>query len=131
MAKKSVSNETVSLETGQFKRGKALVVPTLSVKQMKTGDSLFVEFTEEPVTKKQLNKKGEPLIDMETGAELTITSAQVIDLTTGALGELVLGFIICKALAPRGALVGKRFEFIKGEKSGRTNLWSVYDLEVE
>ncbi len=131
MAKKQTQNETQNLAEGQFRRGKALVVPTLSIKSMKPGDSLFVEFAAEPVTKKQLNKKGEPLLDAETGAELTITTGQVIDLTTGALGELVLGFMICKALAPLGSITGRRFEFVKGEKAGRATLWSVYELDAE
>lgn len=120
--------QTQDTEPAQFQRGAALVVPSLSIADMSEGDSLFVEFVSEPRTKAQTTSKGEPKLDPETGEALTITTAQVVDLTTGAIGDLVLGYMVCKGLAGQGELHGKRFEFVKGKKKGRTVMWEVYSL---
>lgn len=119
------------VDGGQFKRARAVVVPTLSIASMEEGDSLFVEFQAEPVTKVVTNTKGEAKKDPDTGEDLKITTAQVVDLTTGAIGELVLAYMVCKGLATCGELTGKRFELVKGKKKGRTVLWEVYELEAE
>lgn len=130
MAKKIPQNEPVS----EFKRGKALVVPTLSIAEMKEGESIFIKFAGEPVTKTQTISsgadKGQPKRDPETGEELKITSAHVIDLTTGAIGDLVLGFMVCKALSQYPELTGRSFEFVKGKKKNKTVMWEVYELEA-
>lgn len=126
---KKTETSTADSSSANFKRGKALVVPTLSIKDMQKGQSLFIRFVSEPVTKQQTGKGGAPKLDPDTQEPLTITTAQVIDLTTGAIGELVLSFMVCKGLAPLGAITGRGFELVKGGKSGRTTLWEVYTLE--
>ena len=132
MAKK-IETEKVHIptENGGFvvpARKRALVVPSLSVKDMVSGDCLYVKFASEPQTRAQLDSKKNPKIDPETGEPLNITSAQVIDLKTGALGELVLGYMICKALVTFDSVVGMSFELVKGKKKGRTNEWEVYEI---
>lgn len=130
MAKKQ-EQETKPLEH-HFKRGRALVVPSLSIAKMEEGDSLFVKFETVPVTKNQTTAKGEVKLDPESGEPLTITTAQVIDLQTGALGDLVLSYMVCKGLAmvgDAGDLVGRKFELVKGKKKNRTTMWEVYEIE--
>jgi len=134
MAKDEVKQpeRIVQKAPGKFKRGKALVLPSLSIAKMETGESLFVRFDTQPVTKPQTilsgADKGKPKKDPDTGEDLTITTAQVCDLTTGAIGEMVLTYMMCKGLAPLGDLTGKKFEFVKGKKKNRTNEWEVYEL---
>lgn len=116
-----------------FKRGRALALPTLSVKNMKEGESIFVRLLEAPVTKIQQDKKGVSKIDPDTGEILSITICKVLDLQRDVSGELVLGFIVVKALAEKfpdpAKMVGKSFEFVKGEKKNRTVMWEVYELD--
>lgn len=130
MAKAKVAHEE-NLDAPKFTRGKALVVPSLSIAKMARGDSLFVEFVTAPVTKMQTTSKGETKKDPETGEPLTITTAQVIDKETGAIGDLVLSYMVMKGLSTVGdpdELVGRSFELVKGEKKGRTIMWEVYEL---
>ena len=128
MAKANIkSDDAAQPSTHNFKRGKALVVPSLSVAEMEKGDSLFVKFVTEPITKPQTTSKGEQKIDDE-GNPLTITTAQVIDLKTGALGNLVLSYMVCQGIATLGSIAGKSFELVKGAKKGRTIMWEVYEL---
>lgn len=122
--------EEREIKPQEFKRGKALVVPSLSIKTMEKGDSLYVKFVSEPVTKKQTTTRGETKKDPETSEDLTITTAQVIDLSTGAIGDLVLSYMVCKGLAPLGEISGKSFELVKGAKNGRTIMWEVYELNA-
>lgn len=121
------------VSTGAFKRGKALALPTLSTKSMKEGDSIRVEIVAPPVTKLQLGKGNQPKLDPDTGEPLQITICQARDLDRGVTGEIVLGFVVAKSLAefyPKPEdMVGKKFEFLKGEKRNRTVLWEVYELE--
>lgn len=117
----------------EYKRGRAIALPTLSTKQMKEGDSIFVEIVSAPVTKEQKDKNGKAKIDPETGEIMTITTCQARDLKRNVIGQIVLGFVVVKSLAefypdPED-LVGKKFEFLKGEKRNRTILWNVYELE--
>ena len=116
-----------------FKRGAAIALPTLSTKSMKEGDSIFVEIVQPPVTKEQKGKGGQAKVDPDTGEILTITTCQARDLKRNVTGELVLGFVVAKSLAEKfpnpADMVGKQFEFLKGEKKNRTILWEVYELE--
>ena len=128
-----VSQKTGEVIKRQFKRGRALALPTLSTKNMKEGDSLFVRIVSEPVTKAQTDRKGTPLIDVTTGDTLTITTCQAHDLVRDVTGEIVLGYVVVRSLAtkfPNAAdMLGKSFEFLKGEKKNRTIMWEVYEIE--
>jgi hypothetical protein len=74
---------------------------------------------------------------MDNGEQKTISFVQVTDLITGERGEMVLPFMIHKALdnmdvqhGVAGSYVGKSFELIKGAKKGRTNEWTTYEIEA-
>lgn len=115
-----------------FTRKAALALPSLSIKDIKQGDSLFVKIEGEITSKAQLNKKGEPDID-DNGEQKIIHHVMATDLTTGQQGEMVLPYIIKKAfdavIASDGSIAGKMFELVKGRKVNRTNEWSVYEIE--
>jgi len=121
-------------EEVKYKRTRALVLPTLSIKGLGVGDSIYVRFDSAPVTKVQTGKGGAPKLDPDTQEPLTITTAQVTNIDNGAIGEIVLPFMVLKGLAQVGApeqLVGKKFEFVKGAKVNRTTLWEVWELGEE
>ena len=118
-------------EPSAFVRRRALVLPTLSIKGLGIGDSINVRFDSAPVTKMQTGKGGAPKLDPDTQEPLTITTAQVTNVDNGAIGEIVLPFMVMKGLSQVGApeqLVGKVFEFVKGAKVNRTTLWEVWEL---
>ena len=121
-------------EPTQYKRTRALVLPTLSIKGLGVGDSIYVRFDSAPVTKVQTGKGGAPKLDPDTQDPLTITTAQVTNIDNGAIGEIVLPFMVMKGLAQVGApeqLISKRFEFVKGAKVNRTTLWEVWELGAD
>lgn len=108
---------------GGFKRGKALLLPTISIKNMKAGDTLFVECLGDFTVKPDTDDQGEPR--MENGKPVELHLLPIIDLSTGNEGEIVVPFMMRKGL-PESGLKGQKFEMIKGEKKNRTQMWTVY-----
>lgn len=129
---KTAQAETRAAASTGFKRKAALVVPTISMKNMKKGDSLIFRAEAEIVTKADIdpitreqkkNKQGEP-------AEIHIL--RITDHATGELGEIVLGVIAANALQECGSIVGRVFEMIKGDsESNKATKWQVFELEAE
>lgn len=110
-----------------FKRGEVLVLPSITLAKMKTGESRFFESKGDIKTVEDVDPKTEkPKIDPETEKPMMINTLHVIDLETGEEGEIVLGFMVVKALKNVESLAGTKFEMVKGEKKGRTFLWTVY-----
>lgn len=129
MSKVSPNNETATAPAViTHKRGKALVLPSYSLKKIKEGQSIFIKIDSEMVTKPMLDKKGAPEMDGDTAK--TITIMKVTDLDTGEPGEMVCPFMVHKALLESGEYVGKSFEMVKGAVKGRTNEWATYELEA-
>jgi hypothetical protein len=117
----------------EFKRAKAITAQSLSVAKMVAGDSIFVRMEEKILTKPDRDKKGNQKLDPDTEEPINLHIARVTNLHTGELCELVLGHIVMRSLAdnyPDDTYVGKKFEMLKGEKKGRTNMWTVYELEA-
>ena len=114
-----------------FKRQEVLVLPSISLKKMKTGDSKFFEAKAEKIkTIEDVDhKSGKPKIDPETEKPIMLNILHVVDLETGEEGEIVLGFMVDKALKQQDNLNGFKFEIVKGEKVNRTFLWTVYRVE--
>ena len=113
-----------------FKRKKSILLPTLSLKKMKEGDSRFFKAMGAIVTEKDVDQKsGNVRIDSDTKEEMTISSLHVIDLETGEEGTIVIGFLIKKALDAVKDIKGFKFEMVKGAKVNRTILWTVYEVE--
>jgi hypothetical protein len=130
MAKRDTTDNTDSAEKKTFKRGKALVLPSYSLKKVKEGDSLFLRIENEMQTKPMFNNKTGEQDKDDDGKLKNITVVKVTDLNTGEQGEMVCPFMIHKTLESVGDYVGKEFEMVKGAKKGRTDEWAVYELEV-
>lgn len=112
-----------------FKRGEAVTVPTLSIKAIKEGDSLFIKIMGEMKSKEMTKADGSPDTD-ENGKVKILNSVLVTDLNTGELGEMVLPFMVKQAfddmLKEGKEVIGSSFELLKGKKKNRTNEWTVY-----
>jgi hypothetical protein len=117
--------------TKRVRKG-ALVLPTYSLKQFKTGDAFTVMIQSEIADKPDFdNKTGERKLDNKTKEPAFIHTVNVTDMDTGAIGEMVLPCIIHNALAIAGELTGRAFEFVKGEeKTGGATKWEVYEVEA-
>ena len=123
--------EIQKMDAPSFKRAKAITVPSLSIAKMAEGDSVYVRIESEIINKEDIDQKTKKVkIDTETGEAQVLHIARVINLLTGELCDMVLGFVAYRALYEYGDYVGKSFEFLKGEKKGRTNMWSVFELEA-
>ena len=113
-------------------RTAALVVPTLSIKGIKEGESLFVQAASEIVSKPATNDDGS--LKMETkgarkGEQAYLHLMRAINLDTGELGEMVLPFLIHKTLSEQGELSGRKFEFVKGKaETNKATLWTVFEI---
>jgi len=115
----------------KFKRGKALVLQSYSIKNKKEGIPFYIQVDSIIVSKNQLKKDGSPDTD-EDGKPKILHLCKVTDLETGETGEMVLPFMIERALKPlsdEGKLVNMKFELTRGKTKGRTNEWSVYEVE--
>lgn len=112
-----------------FKRGEVVTVPTLSIKALKEGDSLFVKIMGEIKSKEMTKADGSPDTD-ENGKVKILHHVIVTDLNTGELGEMVLPFMVKQAfdemIEAGTKLEGLSFELLKGKKKNRTNEWTVY-----
>ena len=112
-----------------FKRGEAVTVPTLSIKALKEGDSLFIKVMKFNAPKEMTKTDGTPDTD-ENGKVKILHSALVTNLETKELGELVMPFMVKQAfddMAKEGKdVIGQSFELLKGKKKNRTNEWTVY-----
>lgn len=126
MAEKKAVKEAVK---GAFKRTAALVVPSLSIKNIKEGESLFVKAASEIASKPALNDDGTQKLDKK-GQPADLHLLRCVNLETGELGEMVLPFLVHKALSDQGGLVGRCFEFVKGrEEKNKATLWTVFEIE--
>jgi hypothetical protein len=105
----------------QFTRKQALALPSYSIKKVKVGQSLFLKMESEIHLKMAKN---------DDGTEHELPLILVTDLITGETGEMVLPFVVNKALSVASPLTGRSFELIKGEKKGRTDEWSVYEINA-
>ncbi len=117
----------------KFTRTAALVVPSLSIKNMKEGDSLFVKAASEITKKAATEDDGSPKLETKganKGEQAYLYLLRCVDLQTGELGEMVLPFLVHKALNEQGELVGRSFEFVKGKATtGKATLWTVFEIE--
>lgn len=127
MSKANVVNNAEPKAAATHKRGKALVLPSYSLKKIQEGQSIFIRIDSEMVTKPMLDKKGAPEMDGDVPKNITVM--KVTDLDTGEQGEMVCPYLVHKALQECGEYVGKQFEMVKGAKKGRTNEWATYELE--
>lgn len=128
MAKPEIVKNAETAEKKAHKRGKALVLPSYSLKKIAEGDSIFIRIDSEMVVKAQMGKDGKQ--EMDGDQPKTITVMKVTDLDSGEQGEMVCPYMVHKALTEAGEYVGKSFEMVKGAKKGRTNEWATYELEA-
>lgn len=126
-----MSNEKVKKSANGFVRKKSILLPTISLKKMKEGDSRFFEALAEIKIEKDVDPKTNKVrLDTDTQEEMLIKTLHVVDLETGEEGNIVVGFLVVKALDTIKSLKGYKFEMLKGGKSNRTQLWTVYELEL-
>ena len=125
MAKATESNKPVA-----FKRMAPVTLPTL---KQEDGKSIFVRFDSRMLTKPK-TKGGVPLND-ESGNPATITTATVVDISTGEMATIVIGAMLKSVLNDyKGggeAYVGRCFEITKDKaKPGkRSKEYAVYEIE--
>jgi len=112
----------------QFKRKAALALPSVSIKGIKEGESLYFKPINEMTSREQIdNKTGE--VKMEGGKPVMITTMPVVLLETGEEGEMVVPFVMKQALERAGDYIGRSYEAVKGPKRNRTVEWAVYEIE--
>ncbi|MHB1222396.1 MAG: hypothetical protein ACYC0J_10410, partial [Gammaproteobacteria bacterium] len=120
--------ETVTTKTEKRTRKAAILLPTYSLKSIAEGDSIFIRIDSEIEEKPNMEDDGKQ--KMDNGKPMFLYIVRVTDLDSGQVGEMVLPYLILKALkSVQGGFKGKSFEFIKGAKKGRTNEWTSYELE--
>ena len=108
-----------------IKRKSIILRPTISLKGMKEGDSRF--FTLDGPVETRMSQETDPKTGETVEKEIRI--APVTDLETGEVGEIVVPFMVDKALAEAEAGPGFRFEMVRGATKNRTVMWTVYELE--
>lgn len=124
------ANAPANPSAGKRTRKAALVLPTYSLKKVKTGDSLAVRIDSEISNKPDFDQKTGQQKNDKRGEPAFLHIVQVTDLDSGERGEMVLPFIMHKALESAGALTGRCFEMVKGEeKTGSATAWEVYEIE--
>jgi len=128
--KQSASATTAS---GRVRKA-ALVVKTLSIKNMKEGAVLEIKCATELHYEVSKNDKGETQYNKD-GSEKQLATVRVVDLATGELGQLVCPAIVERALKEfktvNGTVIGHCFELVRGISlgTGKANLWEVNEIE--
>lgn len=129
-AKTEVKPVTLPEQGKTYTRKQALVVPVLSIKALKPGDTLAIIAAGEIQSKPATNDDGTPKLDKKN-KEAFIHTLRALNIETGELGEMVLPFLLHKALKDAGKLEGRAFEFVKGEEEkNKTTKWTAWEIEV-
>ena len=112
-----------------FEVGDTLALPSLSIKGVKEGESLYVQFIGPMQTRAQTDNEGKPKV--ENGKSVTITTAPVVDLVTGQEGEMVVGYTAKKGIERVDDYQDKAFMLTRGPKRNRTVEWAVKELRAK
>lgn len=111
----------------------AISVPSISLKDLPEGESFYFKALQSIEDKPDMDKQGKQKIDPDNGAPQFLHILRVVDLTTGQLGEIVLGHIVNKDLrnieANGDSYIDRCYMITKGEKKGRTVMWTVFEIE--
>jgi hypothetical protein len=121
----------------KYTKGKALVLPSISLKKFKPGDELpFIPLSVVRV-KPELDKEGAQVVDKD-GNDSVLHILPITDLRTGEEGEIVAPYMMRKGLDEFNnaddtpdSYVGQPFAAVKGEKKNRTDMWAVYPIVLE
>jgi hypothetical protein len=124
------TKKPVTKETSRT-RIASLVMPGYSLKNVKTGDNLFIKTVSELYQKEDFdNKTGERRLDKK-GEPSFIHLVQVQDLDTGEVGEMVIPIIMFNAFQQAGELQERAFELVKGKaEANKATKWEVYEIEA-
>lgn len=127
-SKTSKTSETsvVVFDPSKVVMKKRLVVPTISLKWMKEGDSFYFRADGEIRRVTQIDEKtGEVKDDL-------LPVLEVVNLQDGRRGQIVLGAIVSRALVEEGILQGRSFAMQKGASlgTGKANLWELVEIEA-
>lgn len=135
-----VKNEAVTnFDPAKLVKKGDVVLPSLSIKNMKEGDPLYIIAESEIRESQQTDDDG--VIKMEKSGEKDEHGAPVMrpamlhtiiatNLATGERGQLVLPAIVYRGMKELGALTGRKFGWLKGRSlgAGKANLWEVVEL---
>jgi len=124
--------EAEKLENGvTYERERALVLPTISLKPFKAGDELPFTVISEIIEKNETDDNGENALG-DDGKEKVLHILQIVNIRTGQEGEIVLPFMVLKALKlVKDGYLNKSFVMVKGEKKNRTDMWAVYPITIK
>lgn len=107
-------------------RGQA-TIPTFKIAD---GETIGVQIDGE-IQMKAKTKKGEAVLDPETGEPLNIAIVKVVNIDTGEVGQIVAGVVLQRALLEYpGGYVGKCFAITKhvAPAGQRAKPWSVFEI---
>ena len=127
MAKPQVSKTARTRKT-------ALIVPTLSLKGMSDGDSLYIRAESEMMYVDSTTDTGEKQLKKD-GTPKQMALIRATNLDTGEYGQMVCPAIVERAFKDyhtlNGYITGASFELIRGKSlgTGKANLWQVYEIE--
>jgi hypothetical protein len=129
-AEKAVSD---AFDKTKVKKIADVVVPSLSIQGVKTGDTKYFRYESELSSKPQLEEKGvnkgKQKVN-EDGEPCFIHTLIAVDLESGERGELVVGAIIHgKQSVDPVPLAGRSFAWTKGAAtSGKATKWEVIEI---
>ena len=124
------SKKPATQATPERARKASLIVPGYSLKNVQTGDKLFIRATSELFAKPDFDQKtGKRKLDKQ-GEEAFIHLLRVEDLDTGEFGEMVVPIILYNAWSESGTLTGRSFELVKGEaEANKATKWQLYEVD--
>lgn len=109
-----------------------IVIPTMSIKSLKEGDTMYIRVESEIAYVVQTNDDGEIKMekDGKTPAKLPIIIAT--NLVSGMRGQMVLPSIVHRGMEAAGALKDRCFMLTKGASlgTGKANLWEVSEFQA-
>lgn len=108
----------------------ALALPPYSLKKIKDGDFINIRVDSEISEKADVDHKTGKQKEDKNGKPAVLHLVKVTDLDTGEVGEMVLPFIVHKALAEIKPLTGQCFELVKVKsEANKATMWEVSSIE--
>lgn len=128
----SFTEEFAPVDVSKLVLKERVVMPTLSTKGVKEGDTLIVRLLSEPISAPQNKENGEPDID-DKGRQKMIHTVNAVNVQTGEYGNMVLGIVVANGMesvkARTGDLTGRMFALRKIKaNTGKATQWEVVEV---
>lgn len=129
-SEKNFAAGTITIGSVTYVVKGAATLPTFKIEE---GVTVGLMILGEMVAKQKM-KKGEAILDPETGEAMVINIIKVVNIESDEVGQIVAGVVLARALSEYpGGYVGKTFAITKhaAPAGQRAKPWSVFEIDAK